>query len=125
MKPSQSDREADIDKVMKIREKLTESCQKLSAAISEKDTGKVNGLLIEVSAHLSNIAGFCDKYSRTRVNAAQRLLSFSMIDDTGLSYIQLNGILPMIAGFEVNFNKRPFRMMKFSIGNFSFQGEKD
>ena len=83
---------------------------------------RVNKLIIEVSAILSNIAGSWDKDSKYRISFAKRLFSAAMAEP--LLYGELSLILPLIAGFEVDFNKRPFKILKFSLGKISFQGEK-
>lgn len=140
MAKDQSERSEDIKTVIEERRKLTSKCQELSETLSDIDfsetfhrnTSKgefkgpkrnmVNNLLIEISALLSNIGGFCDRESRNQLSAATRLLAAAMIEP--LMYTDLKASLPVLTGFVVDFNKRPFKVVGFQIGRFGFKWEK-
>lgn len=137
---NKSERLDDINTVLEERKRLTKACQELTEALSEieksgisiksvndeghKETERllIHKLLIEVSSILANIAGFCDKNAMNRVNAVTRLFSVAMIEP--LTYIEVNALLPAIAGFQVNFNKRPFELVGFHVGKIGFSGKK-
>lgn len=72
------------------------------------DTLEADRLVLKMSKHLGNIAGFCDGWSQNRIHAMQRQFAISLTDSLG--YIALKALLPFIVGIKVDFNKRPFRL---------------
>jgi hypothetical protein len=120
----ESERQKDITTVIKEKNLLMVTCRLLSDLIpskfikdvkemEENKPREINRLLIDISTHLSNIGGFCDERSRKSISAVVKFLSVVMI--TPMAYLQLKSLLPIISGLEVNFNKRPFKIIKFSI----------
>ena len=123
-KQIESERQKDITTVIKEKNSLMVKCQLLSDLIPsefikdmkeiEEDKLKVvNRLLIGISTNLSNIGGFCDKRTREKISSLKIILSTATI--TPMGYIQLKSLLPIISGLEVNFNRRPFKIINFSI----------
>ena len=123
----ESERQKDITTVIKEKNSLMVKCQLLSDLIPsefikdmkeiEEDKLKVvNRLLIGISTNLSNIGGFCDKRTREKISSVQSFLSG--VIDTPMAYTLLKSLLPKIVGLEVDFNKRPFKIINFSIPGF-------
>ena len=79
--------------------------------------------MIALASHLSNIGGFCNADARRRIDAAKRLLVLATANPITLEQVRVS--LPFIAGIEVDFNKRPFGIIKFSLMEiFKFEGKK-
>lgn len=123
----ESERQRDIKTVINEKRSLMVRCKLLSDLIpnefvkdmkemKEDKLNEINRLLIGISTNLSNIGGFCDKRTREKISSLKRFLSVVMI--TPMGYIQLKSLLPIISGLEVNFNKRPFKIINFSIPGF-------
>ena len=115
-----------IKLVMNEKRLLSIYCKALSEQLEGKDLfsdkdltnrSRINELLIEISEHLGNVAGFCDKTSKKRINAVTKLISVSMLES--ITLYQLKSILPAIAGIVVDYNKKPFRLVRLSIPNLA------
>lgn len=115
-----------IKLVMNEKSLLSIYCKALSNELEGKDffsnkdltnRSRINELLIEISEHLGNLAGFCDKTSKKRIKTVTKLISVSMVQNTTLYY--LKSILPAIAGMVVDYNKKPFRLVRLSIPNLA------
>ena len=120
-----------IKLVMNEKSVLSIYCKALSNELEGKDLfsnkdltnrSRINELLIEISEHLGNLAGFCDKTSKKRINAVTRLISVSMLGS--ITLYQLKSLLPAIAGIQVDYNKKPFRLVRLSIPNFDIEFRK-
>ena len=122
------DKEQDSNKIEAIKlvmgEKvlLSNSCKALSDELEGKsllsnsglpNRSRINELLIDISLHLGNIAGFCDKTARRQINKVIGLISVSMCESMGLYTLKL--LLPTLAGIQVDYNKQPFRLVKISF----------
>ena len=117
-------RSAEIELVMKERSALVAVCRALNTLLDEgwdatlqgKDFPQrleIDGLLLQVSKHLANIAGFCDGRTQDWTHNAVRLLALCMVSPS--SYIDLKAVLPFIVGIQVDFTKRPFRVVGLSL----------
>ena len=120
----ESERQKDISRIIDEKNLLTIVCKQLIDIlpsefisninkIEESKLKEINKLLIGISNQLGKIGGFCDKATSYKISLVQRFLTIAM--DTPMSYIQLKSLLPIISGLQVNFNKRPFRIINFSI----------
>jgi hypothetical protein len=112
--------------VLNEKKSLSESCKAIAEELEGKalladgdwnNRSRINKLLIDISLHLGNIAGFCDKTSKKRIKTVTKLISVSMVQNTTLYY--LKSILPAIAGMVVDYNKKPFRLVRLSIPNLA------
>ena len=115
-----------IKSVTEERKLLSESCKALSDELEGKtlivnidlpNRASINRLLIDISEHLGAIAGFCDRNSRKKISKVTKLISVSMLESMNLYVLKL--LLPEIAGIQVDFNKRPFRLVNIRLGNFA------
>ena len=121
-----------IKLVMAEKELLSNSCKALSDELEGKDIfsnnnlsnrSRIDELLIDISQYLGNIAGFCDRTSKRRIEDITRLISLATLENAYL-YI-LKPLLPAIAGIQVNFIREPFRVAQLSILNlFNFEISK-
>ena len=119
-----SERQKDISRVINEKNLLMIDCKQLSdlipseyifdkSEIEESKLKEINKLLIEISNQLGKIGGFCDRWTSEKILAAQRLLALTIDTPAGLHFLKV--FLPIISGLQVNFNKRPFRIINFSI----------
>ena len=136
LKENEVERISDRDQVLEEKNKLAEACASLSKELgsnyetvpmyssSENSLNwqLIDSLMIEISHRLSNIAGFCDRRSRERVHEMKALLTRATAVRAMLMHVK--ALLPMVAGVEVNFTKRPFKLLKFNIKDFSFEAQK-
>ncbi|MCL4519185.1 MAG: hypothetical protein M1587_08325 [Thaumarchaeota archaeon] len=76
-----------------------------------KDRLPIEKKILELSQHLSNIAGFCDSGAKRAIHIfTTGILDASML--TSLSYTQLKAVLPTIIGMQVDYaRKPPFRLI--------------
>lgn len=110
------------NRVMEIREKLSEVAQNLLPLVNQKNPNKleVEKLFIQLSEHLGNVAEFCDETSKEWIENILRL-TFPLAENwSKLSqkpYTMLKWLLPQIVGIQVDFNKRPFKVITFKLDN--------
>ena len=115
-----------IEQVRQEREALVVATSKLSDLLGDdkeklvygaKDPEAKNRLLIEIGGHLGQISGFCDKKGRNTVKVlTDSVLSSAMTND--LVLVLLVDMLPKIAGIQVDFTRRPFRLLGIDITVF-------
>lgn len=121
-----SDENSKVKMVISEREKLKDAVNELQKIIDEdkvfavrgkgfsiEETNKVHALVLDMPSHLANIAGFCDDWSKRKVDAANKLFAESFFEPIFLS--ELKTALPLIVAIQVDFNKRPFRVLKFDF----------
>lgn len=119
-----SERQKDISRVIEEKDLLTRMCKQLidilpseliidKNELEESKLKEINKLLIEISNQLGKIGGFCDKPTSNKIIKVQRYLT--IVIDTPIGYSILRSLLPIISGLQVNFNKRPFRIITFTI----------
>jgi hypothetical protein len=116
-------REHDIRIVMEEKGALTTVAQALapildkiydSALAGEHiDTTQADKLVLELSKHLGNIGGFCDKWTQNRIHTMEELLSFCLSNPE--AYLLLKDALSFMAGIQVDFDRRPFRAVGLSV----------
>jgi hypothetical protein len=124
------DRQRDIDRVIGEKKEMVKVGQNLlplldKASKSEEVSGSVWGQIdsdiLELCGHLGIIKGFCDRPTQEMISRLVWLLNYF---DTYLRMSEaLKTLLPFVMGLEVDFNKRPFRVVGIDIealrGKFS------
>ncbi len=118
MSGEERQRQRDVAAVMVEREALVKACQDYITLIDgdTSDRIDVEKVVLRVSQHLGNIAGFCDRRTRLAIFQFQRLLAVAMIDPTGpYSTTFVKGCLPFVIGITVDYQKRPFKMVGLSF----------
>ena len=119
-----SERQKDISRVIDEKDLLTRMCKQLidilpseliidKNELEESKLKEINKLLIEISNQLGKIGDFCDKPTSNKIIKVQRYLT--IVIDTPIGYSILRSLLPIISGLQVDFNKRPFRIITFTI----------
>jgi hypothetical protein len=112
--------------VLNEKKSLSESCKAIAEELEGKalladgdwnNRSRINKLLIDISLHLGNIAGFCDRTSKEKINKVNRLISISMVENMTLYNLKL--LLPIIAGIQVDFYKRPFKLVNISVSKLA------
>lgn len=118
MEKSTSERSKDIEIIIRQRDRLITACSLLNWELSKnRDVTVIQNFMIRIAGILSNIGGFCDNKSVERIESLLKYFGAVMIDtdiDSISDSVRL--LLPFIAGFKVNFNKRPFEVINFNIG---------
>ena len=77
------------------------------------DKATIRSKLLEFIKHLSNVAGFCDGPSRKAIVKMTDMLSFGAIDPLVLAHQR--GILALAIGIQVDFAKKPFRVVGLDV----------
>jgi hypothetical protein len=116
-------REHDIRIVMEEKNALTTVAQALAPILDKIDDSALAGehidttqadkLVLELSKHLGNIGGFCDKWTQNRIHAMEKLLSSCLSNPE--AYLLLKDALSFMVGIQVDFNRRPFRAVGLSV----------
>ena len=127
MKNELSERSKDIETVIRERDRLIRECVLLNRELAENnDITMTKNYLIRISGILSNIGGFCDRNSRKKINLALRYFGVAMISkEIDLVMIEVRALLPLISGFAVDFKKRPFKVIGFSLGTFGINLKRE
>jgi hypothetical protein len=120
---SDPSREHDIRVIREERELLTKAAQDLIVILNGNDLlahdsperPTADKLILEISKHLGNIGGFCDSKTREAISLIQKTMGETTIEPDGWGYIVLKKYLPTFVGVQVDFNKRPFRVVGFSL----------
>lgn len=114
---SETDRFEEIKIVMAERSELVKICDELLPLLEDLNRNEleIQKKLVRISAHLANISGFCDKDTRTWIDKLNRvLLSPAIVKPLPYS-MALRSFLIFIVGIQVDFTKRPFRVMAFNL----------
>ena len=117
----------DVQIVMKEREEMVRVGQEILSMLGRypydsprPDEVAIQKKLLEFMKHLSNIGGFCDSHWNRALFDIQSLLGLSTLtmafDSTTPSY--LVAFLPLALMIQVDFKKRPFRVVGFDIKAF-------
>jgi hypothetical protein len=80
---------------------------------------EIRKMILELSEHLGNIAGFCDADGKRRILiVTNQIFGVSMLDTGYLiaAISRLTAVLPLIVGIQVNYNRKPpFRVVGLNI----------
>ena len=105
--------------VINERELLSNCAQELLSLLrdSSSERLKINQKVIELSAHLGNMAGFCDKNSKNWVTRVSHLLGTIILQSDRFAFRNplLPGLLPEIVAIQVDFSKRPFKVVNVGL----------
>jgi hypothetical protein len=83
--------------------------------IKYEDNLKIKKKILELTEHLSNIAGFCDGHGKDVIKDII-LMTFGTSMMEPMFLLQLNAFLPSIIGIQVDFTKKPpFKLVGFDI----------
>ena len=121
MKEKSSDecvRLQEIELVMKERASLVKLGKELLAEIDKEkpDTLAINGKLLEVAEHLANIGGFCNSFARRQIDVIKKILAFKQLNPS--FYEDLKIALIYIVGIQVDFTKKPFKLISLDLKSF-------
>lgn len=119
-----SARLSDVGLVMKERSALVDVSKELLALLdkslsspsrvkSSHDEIEIQRLYLKVSEHLANIGGFCDRGTRNAIFAVQELLAIATLEP--LANLFVKGLLPVIVGIQVDFTKKPFKVVGINV----------
>ncbi len=120
----ENERLAEIHLIMKERESMVRVGQEILALLGnypyktpKPDRIEVQKKLMEFTSHLTNISGFCDSHWRRAIFNLSYHLDMSMVGLTlhASDAPFLVGILNMAVGIQVDFTKRPFRLVGFDV----------
>jgi len=105
----------EIELVKKEREALVRVSKELLTLlhVDNPNEVKIEKKILELTGHLANIGGFCDKDTREKIHEIKNLLTFSIGHPA--FYVELKLSLPHIVGIEVDFTKRPFKIIGFEL----------
>jgi len=108
----------DINFVMREREALEKACEAYITLLGSRETNmdERRRLVLQISQHLGNIGGFCDKRTKRLISAFLLYLGPALIlpNDSYIT-VYLKGFLPSIVGIQVDFTKRPFKVIGLSV----------
>jgi len=112
--------------MVKIGQEIVEMLPRLDAKrLGEEPANalEIAKKILEFCSHLSNVASFCDKDTRRRVHAMVELLDktsadYSRLGLTGFLML-LRSTLLMAVSIQLNFDKKPFRVIGLDVRPFS------
>ena len=85
---------------------------------AEIDETAFRNKALEFIKHITNLAGFCDDRSRAAIHALVAEFSAMIIDPNRFELftsIKVKALVPLAIGLQVDFNKKPFRLVNFSV----------
>ena len=91
----------------------------LSKPYPEKiDEAAFRNKALEFINHLTNIAGFCDSDAKYALHGAVRQFAAMILDPNRIELFtdtNVKALVPLAIGVQVDFNKKPFRLVGFSV----------
>jgi len=106
----------EIQIIREEREKMSKVGQRILTLLDAPkiDTTEVGRCVVELSAHLGNIGGFCDKDSQESIDEMRCWLGLFTNGD--VYYALLTQRLPSIIGIQVDWKKKPFKLIGIEFG---------
>ena len=73
---------------------------------------------LEFIKHISNLAGFCNREAQYKISLVVGELTAMIVDPNRFELFtatKVKAIIPLALGIQVDFTKRPFRVVGFSV----------
>jgi len=106
--------------VISEKKKMMKVAQEIVSLVNnpQKDHVLIRQKILEFLCHLSNIGGFCDGNSQQQIHRITEYLASTIMQDepvADLWYKLLCGVCVRAIGIQVDFTKKPFRVMGLDI----------
>ncbi len=113
----------EVQLILKEKQALTESAQRLIELLDSRssDMLSIKKETLNISNHISAIAGFCDNRTQQQAARINTLLGMFMVPDTKSQQKSLfidammKPILPILVGIQVDFTKEKFRSFSIEV----------